>query len=142
MVNLRVLRELEPVLEEQRERGVEIRRATADEGEKIAEWVRENINPNWKMACEVAIEQEPSTCFIACPADSCDDIKKEPDELLGFACYDVVQKGVFGPGGVPEAQADLGIGTALFLACLHAMAAEGYTEAVIGWSGMSIGHSS
>lgn len=142
MVNLRVLRELEPVLTEQRENGVEIRRAKADEGEIIAEWVRENINPNWKMACEVAIEQEPSTCFIACAADSCSEINEKSGRLLGFACYDVVKKGVFGPGGVPEAQADSDIGTALFLACLHAMATEGYTEAVIGWSGMSVGHSS
>jgi len=135
MVNLRVLRDLEPVLDEQVANGVEIRRARSDESGAIAEWVRENINRNWGVVCEVALEQAPPTCFVAYrknPADGAAEVSLE--NLLGFACYDVVTKGVFGPSGMREDQPDGGISTALLLSCLHAMAAEDYAHAVIGWA--------
>ena len=64
-----------------------------------------------------------------------------PENLLGFACYDVVKKGVFGPSGVREDMPDSDISTALLLACLHAMAEENNTEAVIGWAGSTGGFS-
>lgn len=142
MVNLRVLRDLEPVLEEQRANGVEVRRAQESEGGLIAEWVRANINPNWRVVCEVAFEQTPPTGFVAYkknPTDKSTDLL--PEKILGFACYDVVTKGVFGPSGVREDQQQTDVGTALLLCCLHAMAKEEYTEAVIGWSGMTVGYS-
>lgn len=142
MVNLRVLRDLEPVLDEQRAKGVEIRRARESESGVIAEWVRENINPNWGVACEVALEQTPPGCFIAYqknPADESLDLP--PENILGFACYDVVIKGVFGPSGVREDQQDTDVGTALLLSCLHTMAAEEHTQAIIGWSGTTVGYS-
>jgi GNAT superfamily N-acetyltransferase len=52
---------------------------------------------------------------------------------VGFACYDVASKGMFGAIGVKEGYRKQGIGTALLLACLHAMKDEGYAYAVIGW---------
>lgn len=136
MVNLRVLRDLAPVLDEQRANGVEIRRARFDECDPVCEWVREIVNPNWRVACEVALEQTPPSCFIAYQKKSGNDEpdKLSPDNLLGFACYDIVKKGVFGPSGGREDLAESDIGTALLLACLHAMAEENNTEAVIGWA--------
>jgi hypothetical protein len=142
LVNLRVLRDLETVLDEQRARGVEVRRARTVEGSVIADWVRENINPNWGVVAEVALEQMPPACFVAHrknPADQSLDLS--PENILGFACYDVVTRGVFGPSGVREDQQKTDVGTALLLACLHAMAAEEYTQAVIGWSGLTVGYS-
>ncbi len=142
MVNLRVLRDLETVLDEQRARGVEVRRARAADGAVIADWVRENINPNWGVVAEGALEQTPPACFVAHrknPADQSPDLP--PENILGFACYDVVTRGVFGPSGVRADQQQTGIGTALLLSCLHAMAAEEHTQAVIGWSGMTVGFS-
>jgi hypothetical protein len=139
MVNLRVLRDLEPVLEEQRANGVEVRRALESESTLIAEWVSANINPNWRVVCEVALEQTPPAGFIAYRPDETAALL--PDEILGFACYDVVTKGVFGPSGVREDQQQTDVGTALLLTCLHAMAAEDYQQAVICWSGMNIGYS-
>jgi predicted N-acetyltransferase YhbS len=58
-----------------------------------------------------------------------------PEVLLGFACYDVASKGMFGPIGVREDYWRRGIGKALLLTCLHAMAMEGYAYAVIGSAG-------
>ena len=146
MVNLRVLRDLEPVLTEQKANGVEIRRAEPFESDTIAEWVREKINPNWGVVCEVALEQTPVACFIAVrknqnsstvSGDKTSALASE--NILGFACYDVVTKGVFGPSGILEEPKDSGISTALMLSCLHAMAAEDSAHAVIGWAGMSDG---
>jgi len=143
MVNLRVLRDLEPLLDDlERASGVVVRRARSEESGVIAHWVRENINPNWGLVCEVALEQTPPHCFIAYqknPADGALDLP--PENILGFACYDVVTGGVFGPSGVREDQQDTEAGTALLLCCMHAMAAEEHLEAVIGWSGMAIGYS-
>ena len=41
----------------------------------------------------------------------------------------------FGPTGVDEAWRGRGTGTALLLACLHAMASAGYAYAIIGGAG-------
>jgi hypothetical protein len=140
LVKLYALPDLAPILAEQKSRGVEIRRAHPDEKYKIAEWVHEHINPNWAIGCEVALEQRPPNCYIAfekdpeyVPTDNPYDLPSEI--MLGFACYDVVAKGVFGPIGVREERQDCGIGTALLLTCLHGMAAERYAYAVIGWAG-------
>lgn len=140
MVNLRVLIDLEPVLDEQREHGINIRRANETEGGEIAEWVREQVNPNWSVVCEVAVEQTPPTCFIAYLTDDGEKRKVNLSKsLVGFACYDVVKRGVFGPSAVCESHENTNVATALLLACMHSMAAEGYTEATIGWSGMTVG---
>lgn len=135
MVNLRVLREIAPVLAEQSANGIEIRRAQLSESDVIADWVRESINPNWRVVCEVAIEQTPSCCFIAVRKKSAGEpFVLAAENLIGFACYDVVTKGVFGPSAVREDEPDNGISTALLLACLHAMAADDYAHATIGWA--------
>lgn len=143
MVNLRVLRDLEPVLDEQRANGFEIRRARIEESGAVCEWVNENINPNWRVACEVALEQTPPNCFIAYSRMSADEDRKNfaPENIAGFACYDVVKKGVFGPAGVREDLQETDLSTALMLVCLHAMAEENNTEAVIGWAGSAGGYS-
>ncbi len=142
MVNLRVLRDITPILDEQRANGVEIRRARMTESDTIAGWVRENINPNWGVVCEVALEQTPPNCYIAYQTSAADESELSPETIIGFACYDVVTKGVFGPSGVRENLHDSGgISTALLLSCLHAMAAEENAHAVIGWAGTTEGYS-
>ena len=140
LVKLYALPDLAPVLAEQKSRSVEIRQAHPDEKHKIAEWVRTHIKPDWGVGCEVALEQRPPSCYIAFEKDpahvpTADPYHLPSETLLGFACYDVVAKGVFGPIGVREDRRDRGIGTALLLTCLHAMAAQRYAYAVIGWAG-------
>jgi hypothetical protein len=140
LVKLYALPELAPVLAEQKSRGVEVRQAHPDEKHKIADWVREHIKPAWAIGCEVALEQRPPTCYVAFEKDgahvpTANPYDLPPENLLGFAVYDVVAKGMFGPIGVREDRQDCGIGTALLLTCLHAMAADRYAYAVIGWAG-------
>lgn len=140
LVKLYALPELAPILSKQKLKGVEIRQAHPDEKYKISNWVRQYINPDWAIGCEVALEQRPLTCYIAFEKDSAhvptNNQYDLPSEItLGFAVYDVVAKGVFGPIGVREDRQDAEIGTALLLTCLHAMAADRYAYAVIGWAG-------
>ena len=135
IVKLSALVELEPVLAEQRAKGVNIRQGRIDEQNVIADWVREHFNNNWAMGCEVSLEQEPITCFIAFKENpSGNQANLTADMLLGFACYDVVTKGVLGPIGMPEEIQNPNVETALSLVCLHAMANQGYEFATIGWT--------
>jgi GNAT superfamily N-acetyltransferase len=53
---------------------------------------------------------------------------------LGFACYDATCRGFFGPELVHPDRRERGIGRALLIAALHAMRAEGYAYAIIGWA--------
>ena len=121
------------------EKGIEIRRSHPSERYVLSEWVRQHFpDSSWAIGCEVALENRPVSCYIAVeksqthiPRENPYDL---PDEvLIGFACYDVASKGMFGPLGVKEDYRKQGIGTALLLACLHAMKEEGYAYAVIGW---------
>jgi len=139
LVNLAALPDLAPIIAEQKAKGVKIRRGQPEESGKIAEWVRERINPNWATGCEVALEQEPVTCYIALDANETSIPNNNggdllPELILGFACYDVVKRGVFGPTGVREDHENSGIDTALLLTCLHEMADLNYGQAVIGWT--------
>ena len=55
--------------------------------------------------------------------------------LAGFACYDATYRNFFGPTGVATDARGRGIGAALLLSCLHAMAGLGYGYAIIGGVG-------
>src|SRR5512141_1039670 len=118
--------------------GLEIRKPHASEKHVLAEWVRQHFDESWAVGCEVALENRPVSCYLAVKKSQPHILSKNPydlpDEvLIGFACYDVSSKGMFGPLGVHENYRNQGIGTALLLACLHAMKEEGYAYAVIGW---------
>jgi GNAT superfamily N-acetyltransferase len=116
--------------------GIQVRRANAWEKRFLADWVRQRFGDVWAAGCEVALEQHPVTCFIAVEAIGGQPSDERPaDRLLGFACYDVAGRGIFGPTGVQEDYRRRGIGTGLLLACLHAMYAEGYAYAIIGQAG-------
>src|SRR5262249_36582770 len=65
------------------------------------------------------------SCFIATASG----------ELRGFACYESTRRNFFGPMGVAAPARGEGIGSALLLGCLHAMAGLGYAYAIIGGVG-------
>jgi ribosomal protein S18 acetylase RimI-like enzyme len=126
LVKLYELPPLEPVLSQQRAVGVDIRRALAAEKQLVVDWVERTFNnTHWTSECEVAFSRQPVSCFIAV----------EKEEVVGFACHDTTYKNFFGPTGVDESQRGRGLGKALLLACLHAMAAQGYGYAIIGGVG-------
>ena len=105
--------------------GIRIKRALALDTGKVASFVAEAFpgSPGWADECRATLMRQPPSCFIA----------ERHGDLLGFACYDAAARGMFGPTGVVEPARGQGIGTALLLACLRSMAAEGYAYAVIGW---------
>lgn len=105
--------------------GVVVRRALPPERHLVLAWVRQHFSPAWESECAVAFGQVPVTCFVAL----------REQEILGFGCYDTTCKDFFGPTGVKEEARGQGIGTALLLACLEAMRAQGYAYAIIGSAG-------
>ena len=108
-----------------RKAGIEVRRALAPERHIVVNWVRHEFGEGWASECEVSFGRLPISCFRA----------QRGQEVLGFACYDATAKAFFGPTGVLERERKQGIGTALLLESLHAMAAEGYAYAIIGGAG-------
>jgi GNAT superfamily N-acetyltransferase len=105
--------------------GIDVRRALAPEKHVVVSWVRQHFGEAWASECEVSFARLPIACFRA----------QRAQEILGFACYDATAKAFFGPTGVLEPERKQGIGTALLLVTLHAMAAEGYAYAIIGGAG-------
>jgi GNAT superfamily N-acetyltransferase len=119
---------------------IEIRRAEPAESPVLSAWVGHYFDKSWATGCEVALTQRPATCFIAVaheqrthPPQHVYDLP--PEILLGFACYDVASKGMFGATGVHPDYRRRGIGAALLITTLHAMADAGYQYAIIGWAG-------
>lgn len=110
-----------PVLERLAPAGIVCRRPEAYERSAVLAFVRAHF-PGWVDETEVALARSPATCFVA----------QRGAELLGFACFHATRPNFFGPTGVAEVDRGRGIGTALLLLALHAMAAEGYAYAVIG----------
>jgi len=97
----------------------------AYEKHDVVDWVKNTFGAGWASECDVAFSNHPISCFIA----------TEAGKIIGFACYDSTCKNFFGPTGVTGIKRGIGIGKALFLACMHAMAANGYAYAIIGGVG-------
>src|SRR5262252_5517735 len=125
LVKLYDLPPMQPCVEALRERNVVIRPAMPYERRQVVEWVRDKFTVSWAEECEVAFGNRPISCFIA----------TENGELTGFACYESTCRNFFGPMGVAEGARGQGIGSALLLGCLHAMASIGYGYAIIGGVG-------
>ena len=125
LVKLYELPEVVPGLQKLRKRKIEVRRALAPEKAIVVDWVRQTFSAGWASESDVAFSRSPITCFIAVSGKT----------LLGFACYDATCKNFFGPTGVAPEQRRGGIGKALLLVSLSAMAANGYAYAIIGGVG-------
>jgi GNAT superfamily N-acetyltransferase len=125
LVKLYELLPVQPVLEQQKAQGIDIRRALPPEKRAVVEWVADKFGNGWASECDVAFSNNPVSCFIAV----------KDGQLIGFACHDATCRDFFGPTGVDPAFRGKGTGKALLLACLDAMAAQGYAYAIIGGAG-------
>jgi GNAT superfamily N-acetyltransferase len=125
LVRLYDLPESGPHVKRLRDKGIVIRRAMPYEKHLVVEWVRDSFGDGWASECDVAFTNHPVSCFAA----------TEAGEIIGFACHDSTCRNFFGPTGVARQKRGNGIGKALFLTCLHAMAAHGYAYAIIGGAG-------
>jgi GNAT superfamily N-acetyltransferase len=124
LVRLYDLPPLGPALEALSAAGIAVRRAAAAERGSVVEWARTHGSPSWADECEAAFARLPLACFVAV----------EDDTLVGFACYEATCRDFFGPELVHPDRRGRGVGRALLLAALHAMRAEGYAYAIIGWA--------
>jgi len=91
----------------------------------IVDWVKENFSEVWASETSIAINNVPTSCFVAV----------QQTKPIGFACYDATALGYFGPTGVLENHRGKGTGKALLLACLLDMKLKGYGYAIIGGAG-------
>jgi hypothetical protein len=112
-------------IREQEKKGVTIRKPMGTEKHVIIEWVKRHFQETWASEVDRSLCQMPMTCFIA--------VKDKA--IIGFASYDSVALGVFGPTGVLEGFRRKGTGTALLLAALLDMKLKGYGYAIIGGVG-------
>ena len=119
---------------------IQIRRALAFERAQVMKFAREHGSDGWAAECEAAFARIPLACFVAvgpmtaksiAPGSGPADMS---DPLVGFACYEATCRNFFGPELVHEDHRRAGVGRALLLAALHAMRAEGYAYAIIGWA--------
>ncbi|GIW13581.1 MAG: hypothetical protein KatS3mg062_1020 [Tepidiforma sp.] len=113
-----------PLLQRLAAGGIVCRRPEAYERSAVLAFVRTHF-PQWADEAAVALSRAPATCYVAAYGD----------QVVGFACFHAARPNFFGPTGVAEAYRRRGIGAALLLCCLHAMAAEGYAYAIIGGVG-------
>ena len=125
LVKLYDLPPILPVLEALEAEGIIVRPAKAYEKQLVIDWVNPLFGSGWASECDVAFSHQPISCFLA----------TQNRAIIGFACYESTWKNFFGPIGVAELVRNKGIGTSLLLACLHAMAAQGYAYAIIGATG-------
>ena len=122
LIKLYDLPDVAPYAAAAAKRQIVLRRARAYEKSRIVKWVQLQFGRGWADECEAAFCRQPVCCFIAASESG----------IAGFACYDCTCRDFFGPIGVLEGVRGRGVGTALFLRSLHAMAEAGYAYAVVG----------
>ncbi len=107
------------------EKGILVQQAMASEKSLVVGWVQNLFGDGWAAECNVAFARHPIACTIAVSGS----------RLAGFACHDSTCLNFFGPIGIDPASRQKGIGRALLLATLSAMAHAGYAYAIIGGAG-------
>lgn len=126
LVKLYALPDPAPALERIREAGFSLRRPLAADRRAVVAWVENNFGDRWAGEVETAFGRTPAAMHAAHDAEG---------RLVGFACHDVTFRGFFGPAGVAESARGHGVGSALLLVSLRALAQAGYAYAIIGGSG-------
>ena len=99
------------------DQGIVARRVEKDEKERFISWMAaDGWSAGWQYQAGTACDAEPSAAFVA----------EKDGEFLGFAVYDGVRPGWFGPTGTSESRRGSGIGSILFLKCVEDMQDKGY----------------
>ena len=109
-------------IRDQKERGIAIRKSLGHEKHLLVDWVSNQFSIGWASETDVAISNNPRSCFVA--------VKKS--KFIGFACYDATALGYLGPIGVEKPERGNGTGKALVTACLIDMKLKGYGYAIVG----------
>ncbi len=107
------------------EEGITIRRAQPWELTAVRRFITEHFSRGWADETSLGFARQPISVFIA----------QDGKRMVGFAAYECTARNFFGPMGVDEEYRKRGIGAALTLACMHALAEMGYGYAIIGAAG-------
>jgi GNAT superfamily N-acetyltransferase len=141
LVRLYDLPPLAPRLDALATAGVTVRRALASERHLVVAFAKKHGSAGWASECEVAFGHEPIGCFVATeraprvPGQTLPiGYGQTPETLIGFSCIEATARGFFGPQAVRDDRRKRGVGAGLLLAALHALHAEGFAYAVIGWA--------
>jgi len=124
-------------IQEQKEKGITIRKPIGPERHYLVNWVKNHFQDLWSSEVDMAMSHWPVSCFVATRKKEGygDSFSGYLGELIGFACYDATALGFFGPIGVLDEHQGKDTGKALLLACLLDMRLKGYGYAVIGGAG-------
>jgi predicted N-acetyltransferase YhbS len=102
--------------------GALTRKPVAPEYDLVCHWVAREFSAGWASEARAALNNRPTSLFIALRAGT----------LVGFCCYDATARGFVGPIGVAASERGNGLGAALLRACLQDMRSVGYAYAVAG----------
>jgi len=125
LVRLYDLPNIDEQLDQLADEGILIRRPQPWELSALRRFVEEHFSEGWADETSVGFANKPISVFIA----------QEDARIVGFAAYECTRRGFFGPMGVDKEYRRRGIGGALTVACLRAMAQMGYAYAIIGGAG-------
>ncbi len=126
LVNLLKLPPLEPFLDQQKEAGVNIRRAEPFEITPVRDFIETNFSVTWADEISIGFANKPVSVYIATRAG----------RVIGFAAYECTRKAFFGPTGVAEDERGRGIGKTLLVASLWSLRELGYVYGIIGGVGL------
>lgn len=103
---------------------VTFRRAEKSDETSLNSFVKREFGSGWLNSINNGFSKEEIPIFIAF----------EENEIIGFACYDVVRnkKSLFGPMGTSYSKRIKGVGYTLLHLCLNKMNNIGYEYAVLG----------
>lgn len=125
LVHLLNLPPLQPLIDEMKAAGVNIRRAQPFELTPVRQFIEQNFSAAWADEVSVGFGNKPVTVYIA----------TREGHVIGFAGYECTRKAFFGPTGVAESERGCGVGKALLIAALWALHELGYVYGIIGHAG-------
>jgi len=125
LVNLLKLPPLQPLIDEMKAAGVNIRRAQPFEVTPVRQFIEQNFSVAWADEVSVGFAHKPVTAYIA----------TRDRHVIGFAGYECTRKAFFGPTGVAESERGRGVGKALLIAALWGLRELGYVYGIIGHAG-------
>lgn len=105
------------------ENGIVIKRPHTFEKRHLMSFIAKNFSENWCDETEPAFSHIPCKCFVALDSEK---------NIIGFASYDVLRRGMFGPIGTCEKARKKGVGGALLTECLRGLYNMGFPYAFIG----------
>jgi GNAT superfamily N-acetyltransferase len=128
LIKLYGMTDLQRVLHSLHKTGLAVHQAMASEKYRVIEWVQALFGDGWAAECDVAFSRQPIACTVGV-ADG---------RIVGFACYDSTYRNFLGPIGVDPDYRQKGLGRAILLVTLQAMANAGYAYAIVGGAGPTL----